>query len=99
MSLPPSTPDKRVTQQFLYAAVAEGLLLAGVVLFFMIEPQTVLTVVLAAIAFAVGLVAAVFAIYKAVPLMSEPQTKMIGYITIAIIVGGPLLVFALSQFI
>lgn len=99
MSQPSASPDKRVSRQFLYAAFAEGLLLAGVVLFFIIEPQTVLTVVLAAVAFAIGLVAAVFAIYKAVPLMSEPQTKMIGYVTIAIIVGGPLIVFALSQFI
>ncbi|CAN5529911.1 hypothetical protein BH10ACT7_BH10ACT7_04860 [soil metagenome] len=99
MTLPPATPDKRVSLQFVYAAFAEGLLLVGVVLFFMIEPQTVLTVVLAAVAFAVGLVAAVFAIYKAVPLMAEPQTRTIGYLTIAIIVGGPLLVFAISQFI
>ena len=99
MTTPQSSPDKRVTQQLIYAAFAEGLLLAGVVLYFMIEPQTTVTVVLAAIAFAIGLVADVFAIYKAVPLMSEPQTKMIGYLTIAIIIGGPLLVFAISQFI
>ena len=34
MSQPSASPDKRVSRQFLYAAFAEGLLLAGVVLFF-----------------------------------------------------------------
>ena len=99
MSLPPATPDRRITMQFLYTALAEGALLIAVVLFFIIEPQTMLTVIGAAIAFVVGLVVGIFAIYKAVPLMSEPATRRVGYVSVALIVTGPLMLFAVSQFI
>lgn len=99
MSMPTPTPDTRITRQFLYAAIAEGLLLAGIALFFIVEPQTVLTITLAAVAFALGAIAAVWAIYKAVPLMTEPQTRTVGYLTIALVIGGPILLFAVSQFI
>lgn len=99
MTMPTPTSDPRITRQFLYAATAEGLLLAGIALFFIVEPQTVLTITLAAIAFALGAIAAVWAIYKAVPLMTEPQTRTVGYLTIALVIGGPILLFAVSQFI
>jgi glucose uptake protein GlcU len=93
------TPSKQVTQQFVLTSLAEGALMVGIVLFFIIEPQTTLTIVLAAVASAVGLVIGIYAIYRAVPLMSEPATRMVGYISVALIVVGPLTLFAVSQFI
>ena len=99
MTVPPASPSKAITQQFLLTALAEGGLMIGIVLFFLVEPQTTLTIVLAALATAVGLVIGVYAIYRAVPLMSEPTTRMIGYVSVALIVVGPLTLFAVSQFI
>ena len=99
MTLPPTSPSKAVTQQFLLTALAEGALMLGIVLFFIIEPQTTLTIALAAVASAIGLVVGVYAIYRAVPLMSEPATRMVGYVSVVLIVVGPLMLFAVSQFI
>lgn len=99
MSQTPASPDKRVPQQLVRAALAEGLLIVGVALYFFVAPQSVLTIVLSALAFVAGVIVAVFAIYKAVPLMSEPATRSIGYVTVAIIIIGPILVFAVSQFV
>jgi hypothetical protein len=100
MTVPqPPTPSMLISRQFVLIALAEIPLMAGIVLFFFIEPQTTLTIVLAAIAFAIGLVAAVYAIYRAVQLMSEPTTRLVAYVTIASIIGGPLMVFAVSQLI
>ena len=95
----PTPTSKQVTQQFLLTGLAEGALMVGIVLFFIIEPQTTLTIVLAAVASAVGLVIGIYAIYRAVPLMSEPTTRMVGYVSVALIVIGPLTLFAVSQFI
>jgi hypothetical protein len=101
MTVPPTpTPaSKQVTQQFALTALAEGGLIVGIVLFFIVEPQTTVTIVLAALAAAMGLVVGIYAIYKAVPLMSEPTTRMIGYLSVSLIVIGPLVVFAVSQFV
>jgi hypothetical protein len=94
------TPAASVTaKQLVLTAFAEGALLVGIALFFIVEPQTTLTVVLAAIAIAIGLVVGVYAIYRAVPLMSEPATRTLGYLSIALIVVGPLMLFAVAQFL
>lgn len=96
MTTTPPAANKDVTQQFLFTAIAEGLLLVGVALLFIIEPLTPLTTVLAALALALGLVAAVFTIYGAVRLMNEPRTRMLGYVSIALVVVAPLLLFAVN---
>jgi hypothetical protein len=101
MTVPP-TPrpaGTQVTQQFLLTALAEGAFMVGVVFFFIIEPQSALTIAVAAVATAIGLVAAVYAIYRAVPLMSDPTTRMAGYLSVALIVTGPIVLFAVSQLI
>ena len=101
MTVPP-TPrpaSSQVTQQFLLTGLAEGGLIVGIVLFFIIEPQTTFTIVAAALAAALGMVAAVYTVYRAVPLMSDPSTRMVGYLSVALIVTGPLVLFAVSQFI
>ena len=92
----PPAPNPRITQQFLFTAVTEGLLILGVVLLFIIEPQTTLTLVLAAAALAIGLVGAVFTIYRAVRLMDEPNGRNVAYLSILLIVLGPLMVFGVS---
>ena len=101
MTVPPTpTPaSKQVTRQFMLTALAEGTLMAGVALFFIVEPQTALTIALAAVASAIGLVVGVYAIYRAVPLMSEAATRIVGYLSVALIVAGPLMLFAVSQFL
>ena len=99
MTMPPRPANPQITRQFLVTAVAEGGLMLAIVLFFIIEPQTTLTIVGAALAAAVGLVAGIYAIYRAVPLMSEPTTRAVGYLSIALIVISPIVLFAVSQFI
>ena len=96
MTTTPPAANNTVTQQFLFTAIAEGLLLLGVLLLFFIGPLTPLPMVLAAVALALGLVAAIFTIYRAVRLMNEPRTRILGYMSIAFVVGGPLLLFAVS---
>jgi hypothetical protein len=101
MTVPPAPrpANRQVTQQFLLTALAEGAFMLGIVFFFIIEPRSTLTIVVAAVATALGLVAAVYAIYRAVPLMSEPTTRTVGYLSVALIVTGPIMLFAVSQFI
>lgn len=99
MTMPPRPANPQITRQFLLTAVAEGALMLAIVLFFIMEPQTTVTIVGAAIAAAVGLVAGVYAIYRAVPLMSEPTTRIVGYVSVVLIVTGPIVLFAVSQFI
>jgi hypothetical protein len=99
MTMPPAPPNQQVTRQFMLTAVAEGGLMLAIVLFFIVEPQSTVTIVGAALAAAVGLVAGIYAIYRAVPLMSEPTTRMVGYVSVALIVTGPIVLFAVSQFI
>jgi hypothetical protein len=99
MTMPTAPANQQITRQFLLTAVAEGGLMLAIVLFFILEPQTTLTIVGAAIAAAVGLVTAVYAIYRAVPLMSEPTTRTVGYLSVGLIVTGPIVLFAVSQFI
>ena len=99
MTTPPTPTASATAKQLLLTALAEGALLVGITLFFIVEPQTTLTVVLAAIAIAIGLVIGVYAIYRAVPLMSEPATRTLGYLSIALIVVGPVMLFAVSQFL
>lgn len=96
MTEPRLPADKRVTAQFIRLAVAEGLLMLGVLLYFYIRPQTTVTTVLAAVALALGIVAAVWTIYKAVPLMAEPATRTIGYASLVFVVGAPLILYATS---
>lgn len=92
----PPAPNPRITQQFLFTAVAESLLILGVVLLFYITPVTTLTMVIAAIALALGLVAAVYTIYCAVRLMQEPTGRTVAYLSILLVVFGPIMIFALS---
>ena len=99
MTTPSSPSGQKVSQQYVLMAMAEGALMIGVVLFFIIGPQTTLLVVLAAIAFAIGLVLAVMTIYRAVPLMSEPSTRFIGYLSVVLVVTGPIVLYAVSQFL
>jgi len=96
MTSTPPAANKDIAQQFLFTAVAEGLLLLGVLLLFFVGPLTPLTMVLAAVSLALGLVAAIFTIYRAVRLMNEPRSRMVGYLSIAFVVGGPLMLFAVS---
>jgi glucose uptake protein GlcU len=99
MTTPTKQPDGRIARQFVLTAIAEGALMIAIVLFFLVEPQTTLTIALAAIAAAVGLVVGVLAIYRAVPLMSEPTTRIVGYVSVALIVVGPLTLLAITPFI
>lgn len=96
MTTTPPAANKDIAQQFLFTAVAEGLLLLGVFLLFFIGPLTPLLMVLAAVALALGVVAAIFTIYRAVRLMNDPRTRIVGYMSIAFVVGGPVLLFAVS---
>lgn len=88
-----------VPRQFVIAATAETGLLLAVFLFFILKPQTTLTVALAAIAAAVGIVAGVVAIYRAVGMMSEPATRSIAWISILLIITGPIVLLAVTPFI
>jgi len=96
MTTTPPELSQRITQQFLFTAVTEGLLIVGVALLFIIEPLTPLTTGLAAAALAIGLVGAVFTIYRAVRLMNDPRGRTVAYLSILLIVLGPLMIFALS---
>ena len=99
MTMPPRPANPQITRQFVLTSVAEGALMLAIVLFFFIEPQSILTIVGAAIAAAIGIVVGVYAIYRAVPLMSEPSTRIVGYVSVALLVTGPIVLFAVSQFI
>src|SRR5687767_7112426 len=99
MTMPPATPGQQKTRQLLLTSVAEGALMLAIVLFFIIEPQSTLTIAGAAVAAAIGLVVGVYAVYRAVPLMSDPTTRLVGYVSVALIVAGPIVLFAVSQFI
>ena len=98
MTAPRPPANVQTSRQLVLAALAESGLLVGITVFFWVRPQTTLTIVLAAVPFAIGLALAIVTIYRAVPLLSEPQTRTIGYISIALLVVGPITLFAVSQF-
>ncbi len=93
---PPVSPP--AARQLVLAAMAESGLLVGITVYFWVQPRSFLTIALAAVAFAIGLALAVITIYRAVPLISEPQTRTVGYLSIALLVVAPIALFAVSQF-
>ncbi|MDO7882514.1 hypothetical protein [Antiquaquibacter soli] len=96
MSPTPPAPGAATTRQFLLAALAEGALLLSIVLLEFLPAELPFLVVSAAL-FAVGLVLAVSTIYRAVRLMVDPATRSVAYLSIALVVGGPIVLWAVLQ--
>lgn len=88
---------RRSLQQWVLTAAGASGMMAGLALFFFVEPQSPVLVAISAVLFTIGVVVGVFALYRATRLIGEGgPVRNLGLISVLILVGDPLLITVLG---
>ncbi|HWR84713.1 MAG TPA: hypothetical protein VN200_01835 [Rhodoglobus sp.] len=89
--------SRRTNSQWLLTAVGAGALMAGLGVYFFVQPLDLPLLIVAGVLIAVGVVVGLVALWRATRLLNEGgPARTIGLVSIVILVADPLLITALG---